>query len=177
MKPIIIINTFKTVLFEKNKKPIVICDIDHTFLRPKFDYSFYYEQLKSEYSDKKELEQMALNIFNTCLSVGLIKQTDEEGFNLMLDKINSLNGKLIFLTARGSLSHDKTIKDLEKVGLKDLEQYEIHYTCNEISKGDYINKHHLLEGYNQHIFIDDYPHFLESAARIFPDMNCYLFKY
>jgi len=120
---------------------------------------------------------MALNIFNTCLSVGLIKQTDEEGFNLMLDKINSLNGKLIFLTARGSLSHDKTIKDLEKVGLKDLEQYEIHYTCNEISKGDYIYKHHLLEGYNQHIFIDDYPHFLESAARIFPDMNCYLFKY
>jgi hypothetical protein len=95
----------------------------------------------------------------------------------MLEKINQVGGKLIFLTARSSFFHDKTIKDLVKAGLHNPEQFEIHYTCNEITKGFYILKNNLLHGYDHHIFIDDYPHFLNSALQIYPEMNGYLFKY
>lgn len=176
-KPIIVINTFKTVIFPKNKKPIVICDIDKTFIAPARNYTDIYNQMKSEYPDPKELEQIVNNMLHMSLTVGFVKHTDSEGFTLMLERINQLGGKFLFLTARGQEAHNKTVKDLKKVGLDDPEQFEIHYTSNQITKGDYIRKHNLLEGYDHHIFIDDYPHFLESALQIYPNMNCYLFKY
>jgi hypothetical protein len=111
------------------------------------------------------------------MNIGIVRQTDQIGFLYMLQKVKQLGGKLIFLTARSSLYSEKTLKDLTKAGLQNPEQFEIHYTGNQITKGDYIKKHNLLEGYDQHIFIDDYPDFLNSALRIYPEMNCYLFKY
>lgn len=177
MKPVIIINTFKIVQFFQNKKPIVICDVDHTFLRPERNYIDIYNTFKPDLYDIKELEQTAKEMYNACINVGLVKQTDEEGFKLMLERINQLGGKLVFLTARSSVSHDKTIKDFIKCGLENPENYEIHYTGNEITKGHYIQKNNLLAGYDHHIFIDDFPHFLESALQIYPNMDCYLFKY
>ena len=177
MKPIVIIDTFKSIFLPINKKPIVICDIDLTFIRPTRNYIDIYNQIKSDFSDEKELEQMVNDLLHMSLTVGLVKQTDKEGFNLMLERINQLGGKFIFLTARGSQAHNKTIKDLQNAALDNPENFEIHYTGNEITKGDYIKKNKLLDGYNHHIFIDDYPHFLESALRYYPDMDCYLFKY
>jgi predicted secreted acid phosphatase len=176
-KPIIIINTFNAINFPQDKKPIVICDIDLTFIRPIRNYSNLYNQLKNKYSDPKELERIVNDMLHMSINIGLVKQTDCEGFQNMLERINQLGGKFLFLTARSSLSHEKTINDLKKAGLQNPENFEIHYTGNEITKGFYILKHHLLYGYNHHIFIDDYPHFLESALQIYPDMNCYLFKY
>jgi hypothetical protein len=176
-KPIIIINTFKAITFPEDKKPLVICDIDKTFLRPKFDYNFYYNLMKPKCPNPEELNYLVNNMLHSSLNIGLVKQTDSEGFSLMLEKVKQLGGKLIFLTARSSLAHIKTINDFIKAGLQNPEQFEIHYTSNVITKGDYIKNFGLLNGYDHHIFIDDYPHFLESALRIYPDMNCYLFKY
>jgi predicted secreted acid phosphatase len=176
-KPVIIINTFKSVTLPEGKKPLVICDIDQTFIKPKFDYNFYYNLMQPKCSDPNELNQLVNNMLHNSINIGLVRQTDKEGFSLMLEKVKELGGKLIFLTARSYLAHLKTINDLIKAGLENPQQFEIHYTGNEITKGDYIQKYNLLNGYNHHIFIDDYPHFLESALRIYPDMNCYLFKY
>jgi len=176
-KPVIIINTFNTIQLPQDKKPIVICDIDLTFIRPSRDYNDIYNQMKPEYPDPKELDQVVNDMLHMCLNVGMVKQTDCEGFQKMLERINQLGGKFLFLTARSSLSHEKTINDLKKAGLQNPEDFEIHYTGNEITKGFYILRNKLLQGYNHHIFIDDYPHFLESALQIYPDMNCYLFKY
>lgn len=176
-KPVIIINTFKTINLPQDKKPIVICDIDLTFIRPTRDYNDIYNQMKSEYSDQNELHRVVNDMLHLSMSVGMVKQTDEIGFSELFNNINQLGGKLIFLTARSSFFHDKTINDLKKAGLQNPEEFEIHYTGNEINKGHYIQKHDLLKGYDHHIFIDDYPHFLESALQIYPDMNCYLFKY
>lgn len=177
MKPVIMINSFKTIHLPENKKSIVICDIDKTFIRPLHNYIDIYNQMKLEYPDQKELEKIVNDMLYISLNIGVIKQTDQEGFELMLERINKLGGKFIFLTARGSVAHDKTIKDLKKVGLENPEEFEIHYTGNEITKGDYIQRHNLLQGYDHYIFIDDYPHYLESALQIYPDMNGYLFKY
>ena len=176
-KPVIIINTFNTIQLPQDKKPIVICDIDLTFIRPTRDYIDIYNQMKTDYSDPKELDQIVNDMLHMSLSVGMVKQTDCEGFQKMLERINQLGGKFLFLTARSSLAHEKTINDLKKAGLHNPEDFEIHYTGNEITKGFYILRNKLLQGYNHHIFIDDYPHFLESALQIYPDMNCYLFKY
>lgn len=167
-KPIIIINTFKTINLPEDKKPIVICDIDMTFIRPS-------REKKSNYSNPKVLNQIVNYILNLSINNRLFEQTDEEGFKIMLEKINQLGGKIIFLTARSSLSHEKTVNDLIKAGLQNPQQFEIHYTGNQITKGQYIQRHNLLKGYDHHIFIDDYPYFLDSALQLYPDMNCYLF--
>jgi hypothetical protein len=177
MKPVVVINTFKSIHLPENKKPIVICDIDKTFIRPVTDYIDIYNQMKTEYSDPKLLDQLVNDMLDMYLSAGMVKQTDGEGFILMLERIKKLGGKFIFLTARGYMAHKKTINDLKKAGLENPEEFEIHYTGNKITKGHYIQIHNLLQGYDHHIFIDDYPHFLESALQIYPEMNGYLFKY
>jgi len=180
MKPIIIINTFNSVFIPDDKKTLIICDIDHTFLKPQFTFTQCYEQLKSnklKFIDENELQQSAFEMYNKCITFGFVKQTDSEGFSQMLNKINLLNGKLIFLTARSCVFHNKTIKDLKRTRLQNVEEFKIHYTGNIITKGDYIKNNNLLNDYDHHIFIDDSPSFLESALAIYPDMNCYLFKH
>ena len=177
MKSVVIINTFKSIIFDESKNPIVICDIDHTFIRPKSDYSECYKKLKSYKKNPFELHKMVLYMLKYSMNKGLVKQTDKEGFLYMLERIKECGGKLIFLTARSSVYHQKTIQHLTTAGLQNPQQFEIHYTGNEITKGDYMKKFTLLNGYDQHIFIDDYPEFLESAFKIYPNMDCYLFKY
>lgn len=177
MKHIVIIDSFKAVNFNETKKPIVICDIDHTFIRSEFDYSYYYDKMKNSITNKKHLNIAISCMIEKSLKMGYVKQTDKEGFTSMLQKVESLGGKLVFLTARASSSHNKTVDDLKTAGILKPEAFEIHYTGKKISKGDYIKKQNLLEGYNHTIFIDDYPDFLHSALNLYPDMNCYLFKY
>ena len=99
MKPIVIINTFKSIFLPENKKPIVICDIDKTFIRPNRDYNDVYNQMKHNYSDPKELKQIVNDMLHMALSVGFVKHTDSEGFALLLERINQLGGKFLFLTA------------------------------------------------------------------------------
>jgi hypothetical protein len=175
--PVFIINTFKNIYFPEDINPIVICDIDHTFIRPKRDYNDVYNQLKNNISDPDMINKMANDILHKCLDIGLVKQTDSEGFNQMLERIYQRGGKLVFLTARSFSAHKKTINDLTIAGLQNPEEFDIHYTGNEITKGYYIQKYNLLQGYNYHVFIDDYPHHLESVLQIYPNMHSYLFKY
>jgi predicted secreted acid phosphatase len=175
--PVYVINTFDSIDIPKNKKPIVICDIDFTFIKPSRNYDDLYQQMKNEYSDQKMLDQTIHYMLHMSMSVGMVKQTDEEGFLKLLHKVNELGGKFIFLTARSSFSHNKTLTDFKTAGLQNPEEFDIHYTGNKTTKGQYIQRFNLLNGYDHFIFIDDYPHFLESALQIYPTMNCYLFKY
>lgn len=177
MKTIYIIDSFKSIDFDESKKPLVICDIDHTFLRSIFDYQYYYDKLNNENITTEQLNIMINELLELNINHGLVKHTDKEGFFAMLEKVNKLGGKLIFLTARSSVSHIKTMKDLITAGLPNPESYQIHYTNNCISKGEYIKQQNLLRGYDFFVFVDDNPQFLESAIRVNPDINCYLFAY
>jgi len=171
-----IINTFKSIYFDVDKKPLVICDIDMTIIKPEFDIQHYRSMLELEFYDREELEDMAKSMFHTALGVGFIKATDEEGFIWLNEQVDKRAGKLILLTARGASSHEKTLKDLMKAGIKNPEKYEIHYTGGQISKGEYIRKNGLINGFEHISFIDDYPQYLSSAFDIYPHINCYLFK-
>jgi hypothetical protein len=186
MGPITIINTFNDIKFDKNIKPLVICDIDHTFMCCSYDLNYFREILYDDYKPSKNMfeftfyppdDREAFNLMLNAYNLGFVKQTDEQGFNQMLKIIQELGGKLIFLTARGILSHEKTVNELKKAGLQNPENYDIHYTNNEMTKGEYIKKTNLINGYDHISFIDDYPSFLASVYDIFPNINCYLFKY
>jgi predicted secreted acid phosphatase len=176
--PIFIISTFDSIDIPENKKPIVICDIDLTFIRPSRDYDDLYQEIKNDHSDFDpiELDLLIRDMLRMSINIGMVKQTDEEGFLKLLNKVNEKKGKFLFLTARSGFAHEKTINDLKTVGLQNPEEFEIHYTGNQITKGQYIQRFNLLQGYDHAIFIDDFPHFLESALQIYPTMNCYLFK-
>ena len=163
-------------MFDKTKKPIVICDIDYTFLQPQNTYKYYYDMLKPKFVNDLERDNMTKYILDSDINIGLVRQTDKDGFLLMIEKIRQLNGKLIFLTARSSLAHIKTINDLKKAGLENPYDYQIYYTNNEINKADYIKSNNLLDGYDQFIFIDDNHIYLQSALNIYPNMDCYLFR-
>jgi len=175
-RPITIIDTFKSIYLPKNKKPIVICDIDLTFIRPANDYIDIYNKFKSSFSRPTKLHKFVHDAYRS-INVGEVKQTDSDGFIQMLERIKHLGGKFVFLTARHYLSNNKTINDLKTAGLQNAEEFIIHYTGNKINKSQYIQRFNLLQGYDHYVFIDDYPSNLEYALQIYPDMNCYWFKY
>ena len=181
-----IINTFNDVKFDNNFKPLVICDIDHTFMRCSYDLEHFRQILYNDFKPSDNMfeftfyssdDKEAFELMNTAYNLGFVKQTDEQGFYKMLKKIEELGGKFIFLTARASVYHDKTVSQLKTAGLKNPENYDIHYTNNEITKGEYIKKMNLIDGYEHISFIDDYPSFLASVYNNFPNIYCYLFRY
>ena len=181
-----VIKTFNDVKLGNMSKPLVICDIDHTFIRCFHGLDHFRNIVNNEYKGLPDLvkqnfmrnsEVEAIELMNNAYNLGFIKQTDPDGFNTMLKNIERLGGKLIFLTARGIVSHQKTINDLKRAGLSNPEDFDIHYTNNQISKGEYIKKSNLVDGYQHISFIDDHPSFLTSVRSLFPNINCYMFAY
>ncbi len=171
-----VINSFHDVTFDESLKPLVICDIDFTFIRPLENIDYYEnksQQLKKEGFHDVTAEKLMMYSYT---SLGMVKQTDPVGFMQMIETIKKYDGKFIFLTARGIESHSKTMNDLIFAGLNHPDQFEIHYTNNEISKGEYIKKTNLIDGYQHISFIDDYIAFISSVHNYFPDINCYLFR-
>ena len=171
-----IIDTFKNIRFDNKLKPLVICDIDLTIIKPESNIEYYRNMLRPQFQDEKELANMANSMFYMALGIGLIKPTDKEGFNWLNEQVEKLGGKLLLLTARGSSSHQKTLADLLRVGISNPHKYEIHYTNSQISKGEYIRKYKLLDDFQYISFIDDNPDYLSSVSAIYPHINCYLFK-
>jgi hypothetical protein len=179
-KPIPIINSFKSIQFDDTKKPLIICDIDHTFLRCLHDFNHFYILIsggKTYNPNCKFLHQDAVDLMNLAYNQGFVRQTDPDGFAAMVKRVEMLGGKFVFLTARGIGHHQKTLGDLRKAGLEAPENYEIHYTNNDISKGEYLKRLGIISKFQHASFIDDNPLFLASVYRIFPQVNCYLFKY
>jgi hypothetical protein len=179
-----VIKTFNNVILDDSSKPLVICDIDHTFIRCSYGLDHFRKIINDDatilpnpFTTSIDLDKEAIDLMNRAYNIGFVKQTDPDGFNNMLKKIEQLGGKLIFLTARGIVSHEKTVKDLKKAGLEHPEKFDIHYTNSEMTKGEYLKKTNLTDGYEDISFIDDYPSFIASVHHHFPNIQCYLFHY
>ncbi len=178
-----VIRTFKDVQFDEGLKPLVICDIDHTFIRSSHDLDHFRKMLNYDISigmnimNNNDIDTEAFKLMKQAYYMGFVKQTDPEGFTQMLQTIERLGGKFIFLTARGIESHIKTVNDLKRAGLEHPEHFDIHYTNNEMTKGEYLKKTNLTYGYDHISFIDDYPSFIASVHHFFPQIHCYLFRY
>jgi hypothetical protein len=179
-----VIKTFNDVNLDDASKPLVICDIDHTFIRCShgLDHfrkiiNYHANKLPNPSTTNIDLDKEAVDLMNIAYNIGFVKQTDPDGFNNMLQKIEQLGGKLIFLTARGVISHQKTVDDIMRAGFEHPEKFDIHYTNNEMTKGEYLKKTNLTDGYEHISFIDDYPSFIASVHHHFPNIRCYLFHY
>jgi hypothetical protein len=179
-----VIKTFNDVKLNDDSKPLVICDIDHTFIRCSYTLDHFRKILNDDvnslpnpFTISIDLDKEAVDLMNRAYNMGFVKQTDPDGFNNMLQKIEQLGGKLIFLTARGVLSHQKTVGDLRRAGFEHPEKFDIHYTNSEMTKGEYLKKTNLTAGYEHISFIDDYPTFIASVHHHFPNIQCYLFHY
>jgi hypothetical protein len=179
-----VIKTFNDVILDNSSKPLVICDIDHTFIRCSYELDHFRKILNDDansvpniITNGLDLDKEAVDLMNRAYNIGFVKQTDPDGFKNMLQKIEQLDGKLIFLTARGIVSHEKTVKDLKRAGFEHPEKFDIHYTNSEMTKGEYLKKTNLTDGYEDISFIDDYPSFIASVHHHFPNIQCYLFHY
>jgi len=175
-----IINSFKQINFEQNK-PLVICDIDYTILKCSIKLERFYKLVKEEYEsiklEENDINRLVIEWRDTAYDYGYITQTDSEGFNELINIIESLGGKIIFLTARGINYHKETIEQLNYVGINKPEEYEIHYTNSKISKGLYIKQSNLINGYKDIYFIDDKSYNISSVLDLYPQIKCYLFCY
>ena len=73
--------------------------------------------------------------------------------------------------------HNKTVRDLMKAGLENPTRFEIHYTSNLVTKGQYLQNLGIVSQFEHVSFIDDNMLFIESVHSIFPQINCYQFKF
>jgi len=183
------INSFNQIEL-KNKKSFVICDIDETlFYWNKKSTDFYhmvldaYNVSNNNYTNlcnfnNVEIEKEAHEFLKIYKFIYPPIMTDPDGFNNLLNNINLLYGsKIIFLTARKNdlkTNNKFTRKHFETNGLK-YDNFEIHYTSNLISKGQYIRENIDLTDYDEIIFIDDYEDYIKSVKDIFPNITCYKF--
>lgn len=145
------INTFMEIadyIISPSEKTLFICDIDETILTQKVELvnGFY------NYS---------------------VKWTDYIGFHRIRHLVEQ-NGKLIFLTARHPASIPFTIDDFAKLGLN-YDDFEVHYTGNLMSKGEYIIRYIDTTPYNRVIFVDDLIPNIYTVKRAVPSAFCFLF--
>lgn len=169
------INNFNDI--EINSNSLIICDIDETVLTYRKNLRYFIE-LNKQISPNpsiyyfKALEDYEFYKINEYYDD--IIHTDLEGFYNMIDKINQLNGNIIFLTARHHSSNDYTRKQLSSINIHH-HNYSIYYTGNTITKGDYIKLYLDIDGYDEIIFIDDLDFNLNSVYETNPKIKCYKF--
>lgn len=171
------INSFEQIFIDGKSKPLVICDIDETILT--FDNGIEFcnnlvNELDIDFNSVDKIKEFD-HAFSMYKSIRNPIHTDSKGFDQMYKTVLEQNGKIIFLTARNEKSEKKTRKDLESVGLK-YNCFEVHYTNNAVTKGDYIKQNISLDGFDQIIFIDDYLSYIDSVKLACPQIQCYLFK-
>lgn len=167
-----IISKFDSIVF-KNDRPLVICDIDETILYLQ-EYGPYHNSKYPLFYNKHQSLLSGSNISMDHLSRNILP-TDIDGFRRLEDRIQTLGGKLVFLTARTSSGYRYVVEDFAKIGL-DASKYEIHFTGNLVQKGIYIRKRINLSGYNDIYFIDDMKENVISVITCIPKVYVYLFS-
>lgn len=159
-----IIDSFNQVVI-KGSRPLIICDIDETLLRWKDSLQDIYNKYSLIYPDldHSNLEILAENYYSIYRNETPPIPTDDAGFKSLLTRLG-ITGKLMFLTARSPSHH--TRDDLVSIGLQNY-MFDIHFTSNKILKGEYIKKYIDISSYDDVIFIDDNPEYVNSVLDIF----------
>jgi hypothetical protein len=165
------ISSFNQVEVSNDLKTLILCDIDDTILHFP-DCDTFCENLIKEFRTKhEEYEDELKKMKNYYKKIMRPTHTDYDGFDSMIKK---LNGKLMFLTSRNLEGNIWTKNQLKQIGLLP-DDFEIHYTGEKISKGEYIERYIDLSGWENVIFIDDYDSYIKSVKDIYPQIICYKF--
>lgn len=169
------INTFNEIILSKSK-PLVICDIDDTILYYKKNKQYFYELAKnnSQNQNKQVIIDLAYELFDDYKDYNKPLHTDYNGFIDLLKRIDNLDGKLIFLTSRNNFYEFFAKENFNDIGLN-YDEFEVHYTNAQISKGEYIYNFIRTDKYNNIIFIDDRDDCINSVLDYVPYIDCYKF--
>ena len=171
------ISSFREIDLVEGKRTLILCDIDETLLTwDKKSSDFYNEVSKTNINTSTmKLILLAHSQYTTYRCTVPPKATDIEGFCDLLSRNSTTPGsKLMFLTARTASHH--TADDFKHLGLE-YKYFDVHYTANKISKGEYIKRYINLSKYDDVIFIDDQPNYIHSVLLEVPVVRCYLFAY
>ena len=176
----------KTNSFEKiNIKPnsLILCDIDDTLLRYKFNLEYFYKKTHdflisiNDYLDETDTKNIAENEFDDYRLLNEPYHTDKEGWENFTNRLKETNSKLIFITARSKEFTEKTKQQFTQNNVN-YDEYDVHYTFeHKMSKASYIEKHININGYSNVYFIDDHEYTVKNVKKTFPNIICYLFKY
>jgi len=169
------ISSFREIDIDPIKRTLILCDIDDTLLRwEKNLYHFLAEvSVINQHMPLEVLYYQAQHRYAEYRLSVPPKQTDPAGFIYLLSKINPIS-KCMFLTARAPSLH--TANDFANIGIND-KAFDIHYTSNKITKGEYIKKYIDILSYNDVIFIDDQPDYIQSVRIHEPSVRCFQFSY
>jgi hypothetical protein len=172
------IHSFKSIPITK-PNTLVICDIDNTVIFFKKSVFYFYNKLVDLFSEdfsNHELVDITKIMYETHKINNIPNHTDLYGYINLKKRLKDMSGNFCFLTARHQKSDEYTKKDLELIFINPTE-HTIHYTNNEISKGEYTSKYIDLDGVEDLIFIDDMEENLVSFHCFFPTARCYKFDY
>jgi hypothetical protein len=171
------INTFNDVVIEK-ENTLILCDIDNTLLYyTKKATDFYIEVQKSIPNKPTHFYiNKATEYYYKYTAQSKPFHTDYDGFINMTNQLSTLNGNIMFVTARNKPYEDITKKHFSDIGLV-YDDYVVHYTEDKISKGEYIKLFIDISNASDVIFIDDYDEYIQSVLDICPDIKCYKFDY
>ncbi len=169
------ISSFREINIDQTKPTLILCDIDETLLTWKKNEAYFFnEQIKKTPNlSLPELYMLARNEFAIYRSTLPPIPTDIEGFREMIQKLAlHPKSKCMFLTARSASYH--TPIDFENIGI-DYKSYIVHYTANQITKGQYIKKYIDVSSYQDVIFIDDNTEYIQSVLIEELGIRCFQF--
>jgi len=173
-----VISSFNEILLKPNLKPLIICDIDDTIMFFDKEFDDFFNMIREDFPHEpiRWIQKEAIDLHNMYKHINKPKHTDFDGFKQLVENVNKLGGKIIFLTAR----HEKYIKDtkldFQQIGLN-YDDFRVYYTNNEMSKGEFIfNKVDFLTPYETVIFIDDRDTSINSVLEWLPYIDCYKFN-
>lgn len=156
---------------------LIICDIDDTLLYWNKNPDDFIPMIKSDQPNitESELKSECEYWLNAYKNIYNPEPTDKEGFNIFLNKIRESCSKILFLTARNQVAQKFTERNFKAIGLE-YSDYDIYYTNNMVSKGEYIKNNFDISSYKQIYFIDDYETQISSVKHFFPNSQCYKFE-
>jgi len=172
-----IIHTFNDILLTK-ENPLVLCDIDDTILKYKYDFVDFFKKnvLISQGASHEELINYANDDYYIYRILNDPFHTDQDGFNSLLNKIKELNGEIMFITSRSKGTIDMTKRHFKRLNIP-YNKKNIHYLSNLTKKGEFISKHIDVKGRGEILFIDNLTNNITNVELFNPSISCYKFVY
>lgn len=167
------IRSFREVVITP-QRTLILCDIDDTLLKWDRTLESCIVEAISLFPNESEdfQRRFGYNIWVTYREIAPPIWTDERGFVDMLGRLSPCS-RLAFLTARaGGECAEWTRRDFASLGLT-YDPSGVFYTGNTMTKGEYIENHIPLEGFEHVIFIDDLQENIDSVSANFPQIQCY----
>lgn len=168
------IHNFDEVCITNNT--LILIDIDDTTLYYDKNIYHFYNLSKETYPNMNHGDHMrvAYNTYCKYVSNSRPSHTDSAGFNRLVERAKTSNSVIMFLTARHFMTEKSTRMDFASIGIN-YDLFKVHYTNNEISKGDYICKHINYTKFKEVVFIDNDETYIESVQKACPRVVCYKF--